>query len=69
MNEALNPPCPTRHRFLETREWLVPGPGGGQGWEFIFECCETGFEKRWGCALDPRFMTVDIDDEVETEVN
>ena len=42
----------TLHRFVEARPWLVPGVGGGQGFEFIFECTETGFERRWGYALN-----------------
>lgn len=37
----------TEHHFVEAREALVGGPNP-DAWEFVFECEETGAERRWG---------------------
>lgn len=46
---------PTWHIYVATMECTVPRVGGangevlgGPGWEFLFECEETGAQRRWG---------------------
>lgn len=43
-------PTPTKHKYVETRECELLGPGGGPAYEFVFECQETGMQRRWGNA-------------------
>jgi hypothetical protein len=43
---AGRPRC-TLHKYIATRECSVAGPDG-DAWEFIYECQETGVERRWG---------------------
>lgn len=73
---------PTRHRFVTTMECTVPqfhdddgNPvkdelgdpvGGGPAWEFIFECLESGEQRRWG--LYPRQASVFDKESVDMEV-
>ena len=60
----LNPPRPARknvflvsagskraslHFFVETRPVTLAGHFGGPAWEFVYECSETGFQRRFGC--------------------
>lgn len=46
---------PTWHRYVSTMECVIPrgadpegGTTGGPGWEFLYECEETGAQRRWG---------------------
>ncbi len=44
-------PKATLHKFLETRECIISKTGTrADAYEFIFECTETGEERRWGCV-------------------
>lgn len=45
---AFDYPTATMHKFVEARACVLQGAGGGPAYEFIFQCCETGFERRWG---------------------
>lgn len=37
---------PTRHVFVKSQITDLPF---GRGWEFIFECLDTGAQRRYGC--------------------
>ena len=40
-------PRATRHVYVETRAVIIPGPGG-EAWEFLYKCEQTGEVRRWG---------------------
>lgn len=44
---------PTRHEFVKMQE-----AEGGESWEYLFACSETGVVRRWGLVRSP-----------ETEIN
>jgi hypothetical protein len=48
ISAAFEQPTPTPHKFVGTKACVLPGPGGGRAWEFKFQCCVTGFERRFG---------------------
>lgn len=61
MSIAFEHPTPTRHKFVEARPCVLPGAGGGPAYEFIYQCCETGFERRWGVVERTTPDKVDLD--------
>lgn len=54
---GIKPETWTEHRYAETLECIVTGPGGGDAYEFMFECMETGVRRRWGTS-DRRSHTI-----------
>lgn len=39
----------TKHKYVQTRETVVPGPRGEAG-EHLYRCEETGEVRRWGLS-------------------
>jgi hypothetical protein len=63
---AFEYPTWTRHKFVEARPCVLPGACGGPAYEFIFQCCETGFERRWG-VVERTVRIPEVDDPVDFE--
>lgn len=52
---GISTPTWTAHEYCETRECMLEGSGpdnkgGGDAYEYVYRCLETGAERRWGTA-------------------
>lgn len=47
-SDAFEAPTWTLHKFVKTQACVLAGPLGGPAYEFIYQCTQTGFQRRWG---------------------